>query len=320
MDEYQYPDINVNNTAPKFYLIGTKYGRAEDVLPRMIRDGVISTGFAKELDLSPIVGKKYSEALRWLESRIPQQSGLGKNTLARFATIKPGDLVALKAHSAPRGTQPRLVLARFAVVAGNRGAMYARSDSLGHTLKVDFLDEQEPFELPLGYGQTLHVIEDQERINLIFGRYARAASEAAKESPSIQNKAEHRSEVAARGAYLMRRTHNKIQNELRKLLVAKYGEAAVKQEEKFVDLIVRTGEKTVLIEVKSSPSPIACIREALGQLLQYSWNLRLHGGSVCYVIVGPSIANAEQRRFIQHICRETNLTLTYCSPETFEVG
>lgn len=310
----------MTNAPPRFFLIGTKYGRSEDVLPRMILDGVISTGFVSGLDLSPIVGKEYSEALAWIREQIPQESGVAKNTLARFASMKPGDLVALKSHSAPHGTQPRLVIARYAVVAGAGNAIYARSNALGHTLKVDFLDDQEPVELPLGYGQTLHAIEDQERVELIFGRYAHAARLAAGEAAAVQDKPTHSSEVAARGAYLMRRTHNELQNELRKLLEAKYGASAVKQEENFVDLLVQLGHKTVLIEVKSSPSPVTCIREALGQLLQYSWKLRLHGGNVAYVIVGPSVATAEESSFIQHVARETKLTFTYCTPKTFSAS
>jgi len=183
---------------PRFYLIGTKYGRSEDVLPRMVLDGVISTGFVDTLDLSPIVGKAYRDSLDWVKTQIPDESPAAKNTLARFATMRPGDLVALKAHSAPHGSQARLVIARYAVVAGNRKAIYARSALLGHTIKVDFLDDQEPIELPLGYGQTLHEIEDEKRIDLIFGRYAHAAHIAAVETAALQDKSTHSSEVAAR--------------------------------------------------------------------------------------------------------------------------
>ena len=96
----------MTSAPPRFYLMGTKYGRSEDVLPQMVLDGVISTGFVRAIDLSPIVGKEYSEALDWIRVQIPQESGVAKNTLARFAAMKPGDLVALKAHSAPHGAQP----------------------------------------------------------------------------------------------------------------------------------------------------------------------------------------------------------------------
>lgn len=305
-------------TAPSFYLIGTKYGRSQDVLPQMILDGVVSTGFVDHLDLSQIVGKGYVAARHWIEGRIPQESGIAKNTLARLAAMKPGDLVALKAHSAPHGDKPRLVIARYAVVSGVAKAIYARSEALGHTLKVDFLDEQEPIEFALGYGQTLHAIEDHERIELIFGKYAESARVAAAETAKAEDKATHTSVIAARGAYLMHRTHNELQNELRELLIAQYGKSAVKQEENFVDILVYLAHKTLLFEVKSSPSPISCVREALGQLLHYSWKRGLQGNGVRYVVVGPSLASAEDTAFLNHVATETKIALLYCTPKTFE--
>jgi hypothetical protein len=304
-------------SSPRFYVIGTKYARLQDVLPRMIMDGVISTGFVRDLDLTPIIGKGYPVAHSWVEAQIPHESGVAKNTLARFAGMKPGDVVALKAHSAPQGSQTRLVIARYAVVAGATKAIYAQSQALGHTLKVDFLDEQEPIELALGYGQTLHVIEDLDRIDLIFGHYAESARLAASVAVAIRDKATHSTEVAARGSYLMQRAHNALQNQLRELLLAHFGQSAVKQEESFVDLMVQLKHKTLLFEVKSSPSPVTCIREALGQLLQYSWRLGLHGKAVRYVVVGPVLASKEDIEYLAHIAAEASIQLIYCTPTTF---
>lgn len=305
------------STSPNFYVIGTKYARLEDVLPAMILHGVISTGFAEAVDLTPILGKSHSDALAWLEKKAPDESGSAKGTLARFAGIKPGDVVALKAHSAPNGNQARLVIARYAVVTGSACCIYARSPVLGHTLGVEFLDEQEPLELNLGYGQTLHLIYDPNIISLIFGPYAEAASSAASHAAGTDNKATHTSEVLTRGAYLMQRVHNQIQNKLRHQLIRLYGEACVAQEERYVDLIVRLPSKTILIEVKSSPSPISCVREAIGQLLQYSWRLGLNGKSISYIVVGPSEPKTEDQSFFSHIASETKISLRYCTPATF---
>ena len=304
-------------SSPCFYLIGTKYARSENVLPRMVLDGVISTGFVHELDLAPILGKDYQAAHAWIEAQIPHESRVAKSTLARFATIKPGDVVALKAHSAPQGSQARLVIARYAVVTGSGKAIYARSEALGQTLRVDFLDEQEPIELPLGYGQTLHAIADQHRIDLIFGQYAQSARAAPPAGAEIKSKTTHSSEVAARGAYLMKRAHNALQNQLRDVLLEQYGQAVVTQEESFVDLMVRLKSNTLLFEVKSSPSPVACIREALGQLLQYSWKLGLRGKAVRYVVVGPSLPGKEDQDYLDHVAAEANISLIYCTPSTF---
>lgn len=302
---------------PHFYIIGTKYGRSKDVLPRMVLDSAISTGFVNNIDLTPIIGEDFHTAQSWVESRIPQESGVAKNTLARFAGIKPGDVVALKSHSAPQGSKARLVIARFAVVAGTTKAIYARSQQLGHMLKVDFLDEQEPISLALGYGQTLHPIKDKSRIKLIFGQYADAARAEHSEEITTKDKPTHSTEVAARGAYLMQRVHNALQNQMRDVLVANYGQSAVKQEESFVDLMVQLKSRTLLFEVKSSPSPIACIREAFGQLLQYSWRLGLSGNVVTYIIVGQSPPSREDTEYLDHIRAEAGVLIIYCTPSTF---
>lgn len=152
---------------------------------------------------------------------------------------------------------------------------------------------------------------------MIFGHYADSAHFVAPASTNGKDKATHASEVLARGAYLMQRAHNEIQNKLRGLLIQQYGESAVTQEEQFADLIVRIPEKTLLIEVKSSPSPITCIREAMGQLLQYGWKLGLGGERVAYYVVGPSAISNQDLAFINHVVAETKMPLTYCTNATF---
>ncbi len=309
--------IKLGIAVTAFYIIGTKYARSEDVLPRMLMDSVVSTGFAPALDLAPVIGMDYENTRAWVDRAVPTESRVARSTLARFAGLRPGDLVALKAHSAPRGTTPRLVIARYALVAGSEQIIYRRSAALGHTVQVDFLDDMEPIELSLGYGQTLHLIDDPERIQLIFGRYAGPAEPSASLDSRLTDKATHVTEVPSRGAYLMSRVHNELQNEMRRVLTSAYGSLAVSQEEQFVDLMVRRKEETILVEVKSSPSPIACIREALGQLLHYSWRLRLHPAKVRYVVVGPKPASTEDEAFVNHVAAQTGLSLGYCTPETY---
>ncbi len=70
--------------------------------------------------------------------------------------------------------------------------------------------------------------------------------------------------------------HNTLQKALYKQLVAKYGKNNVGTElpsgvGTSVDLVVRSDGKYWFYEIKTSPSPRACIREALGQLLEYSF-------------------------------------------------
>ena len=307
------------NLSPKFYVIGTKYSRTDNVLPLMLSHGVISTGFAGAINLERIMGQDFRTALASIKALIPNASGVAKNTLARFAGIKPGDIIALKSHSAPNGKKARLVIARYAVVSGVDKADYKKIERLVHTIKVDFLDEQEPIELNLGYGQTLHLIKSAVRVNLIFDRYSQVLSEHYSDTPvkALSDKSTHTSEVPARAAYVMERAHNDIQNEMRRELLKLYETNCIGQEEHHVDLIVRLPNKTLLIEVKSSLSPTWCIRESLGQLLKYSWKLNLFGGNVSYVVVGSKEPTDKDKSFLLHITKQTKICLIYCTPSSF---
>src|ERR1700691_2958964 len=109
---------------PRFFIIGTKYGRSEDVFPQMQRDSVVCTGFSTGENLAEFVGNKTDEIRMSLERKLPRESPHARNTLALFLSMRPGDIVAVKSHSAPRNTEPRLVIVRYAVVAGRRRARY----------------------------------------------------------------------------------------------------------------------------------------------------------------------------------------------------
>src|ERR1700730_12738039 len=107
---------------PRFFIVGTKYGRSQDVFPQMERDSVVCTGFATGENLAASVGKNAGEIRKSLELKLPGESSHARNTLALLLSMKPGDIVAVKSHSAPRHTEPRLVIVRYAVVAGRSKA------------------------------------------------------------------------------------------------------------------------------------------------------------------------------------------------------
>ena len=277
---------------PRFFIIGTKYARAHDMLPLMLHYRVVSTGFAGDVDLGHLVGKG-SDVIRYeLDKLIPEEAPLAKSTLVRFLGMRPGDIVALKSHSAPRQSEPRLVVARYAVVSGTTHAKYRLLDDLSHSIEVDFLGDQDPVELPYGYGRTLHEVEDAERIAAIFGPFHYAARAVLATLLSLTDKTTHQSIVGARGAYIMNRVHNELQNAFRNRLVSLYGADAVAQEQGYVDLFVSLPNKLILVEVKASASPMTCVREALGQVLQYAWRLGRDTRHIEFIIVRPRFFNA----------------------------
>lgn len=305
---------------PEFYIIGTKYGRTEDVLPMMLQHQVVSTGFAANIDLSDLIGLDRKVVMPELDKRVPPGEREAKSALAKFLELKPGDVIALKAHSAPAGTQARLVIARYAVVSGDSLPSYRRIEGLGHTVSVDFLAEQEPIEFPYGYGKTIHRLTNEKHIGNIFQTYRPAAELGSTDwarGTGHSDKSTYETHVKSRGSYIMSRTHNELQNTLRKTLEAIHGIANVAQEHKFIDLMVSSEDETILIEVKSSPSPTTCIREALGQLLHYASQLPQRENSLSFVVAGPSNPGPEDLSYIEYIRKATRLSLSYCTPSTY---
>jgi hypothetical protein len=91
----------------------------------------------------------------------------------------------------------------------------------------------------------------------------------------------------------------------------------VSQEQEGIDLSVRLRRKFILIEVKSSLSPVTCIREALGQMLHYALKLPTEISRVIFVVVGPRPATDADEKFIRFISEGTGLNLRYCTAEEF---
>jgi len=305
----------------RFYIVGTKYGGVRDQLPSMVAAGVIATGFARRADLRRLLGRERMQIEADLRRRLPHENGVSRNTLARLLCLRPGDLVALKAHSSPRGKRARLVIARYAIVRGRSMPSYRRLPGLGHCIAVEFLPAQAAIELNYGYGQTLHEITDPTRIEDIFGPYAgrrSPARQATLQAGNLADKAVHTSRVFRGARYEMKRVHNEIQNELRRRLVALFGEAAVYQEQDGIDLCVKLPRRFIMIEVKSSLSPVTCIRQALGQMLHYALNLTGQVSRVVFVVVGPRAATANDAAFIDYIRHGTGLNLRYCTAEEFD--
>lgn len=73
-------------------------------------------------------------------------------------------------------------------------------------------------------------------------------------------------------SYIVEQKHNKIQEELKKVLIETYGKENVILEENYVDIKLLQPDFISFYEVKSSSYASECIKEALGQILLYSLN------------------------------------------------
>lgn len=111
-------------------------------------------------------------------------------------------------------------------------------------------------------------------------------------------------------SYIAQQTHNKIQNELKSLLEKKYGRNAVMMEENNVDLKVTLPSEIHLFEVKSHSYAGWCLREALGQILVYSYKEDQEKKHKLFV-VGDSLPNSDERRLIGYIKAKMRMEIDY---------
>lgn len=79
----------------------------------------------------------------------------------------------------------------------------------------------------------------------------------------------------------------------------------------FIDLVAKTkDEKIIFFEIKTSQDPRLCIRQVLGQLMEYAYypNVK-HADKL--VIVGPFPGNGDKKKYIKKINQDFNLDLQY---------
>ncbi len=297
-----------------YYIIGSKYGNQakgfDDILPSMIERGVISTGFNWNENMEDFVGESQSTIVNHLKNKSEIKESY--STLKHFLNLRPGDLVAVKLHSAPSGNQARLVIGAYAIVKGVDSPIYKHCDKLGHTIEVDFIESGLNFELPFGYGQTIHKVERSDRIKPIFSCYSSDVAEPNDIKQELTLKNIDDVIVEATAGYISSRAHNKLQNKLIVELSEKYGAACVKKEENYIDVLVELDEKFILYEVKSSLSANRCIREALGQIMQYGHSLKkCTSKAIEYVVVGPSRVDDSDNSFYSYIANTVDAPVTY---------
>lgn len=112
--------------------------------------------------------------------------------------------------------------------------------------------------------------------------------------------------------------HKRLQNRLYRSLCKRYGSEAVKYEQDFVDLKVTCPDGDTFFEIKTDPSAKRCIRNALGQLLEYSsypTAKRAHR----LVVVGNPPANSEDIAYLKHLRSLYSIPIFYAQFD-WEVG
>lgn len=108
--------------------------------------------------------------------------------------------------------------------------------------------------------------------------------------------------------------HKRLQADLLALLKGRYGKGNVILESNYVDITVTDGKRTILVEIKTEPSPRAAIREAIGQLLEYAYYGPKTGvGPVDLIVIAPGKLDKLADEYIQRLRTEFRLPISYCS-------
>jgi hypothetical protein len=109
--------------------------------------------------------------------------------------------------------------------------------------------------------------------------------------------------------------HNQLQEVLHNILVKQYGKDFVGTENDSgrgsrVDLVVRDGSKHHYYEIKTNPSARVCIREAISQLLEYSY---WPGGNEAerLTIISENLLTKDAEAYIAAFRKRFNLPLYY---------
>jgi len=133
---------------------------------------------------------------------------------------------------------------------------------------------------------------------------------AAKTSKGQKLKSENERKRRATSETTYSPQHDRLQNALHHYLSKKFGKAKVRYESDFVDLAVEADGETTFFEVKIAPTPKRCIRDAIGQVLEYAVYpdqrraLRL-------VVVGDGRTSASDVSYLRYLRDEFKIPLYY---------
>ena len=275
-------------------------------------------GFAWSTNLSKFYNGDLDKLDKFLRTKGEKPSTVAQ--IKRFMSLRPGDIIALKGVGSPIGKTARLDIVGYAIVVEREGIVYRHDpdsfpNGLGHLINADFFEFGIKRTMQLGYGRTIHKIEDQNHIDKIFGSYADVLTGKRRNIDGSKKKNTDETTVNLSSSYIRKAIHNKIQQGLYDNLVKELGESNVKMEENYIDLIVTRDNSTEFIEVKPYHSATHCIREGLGQLLSYYQKYYSDKPNVSLTIIGSKEANADDKEFIKFIQTTLKIKFKYDSWE-----
>ena len=294
-----------------YYIIGSKYGKnsSEDIFPQMLEKNAVSIGFYWR-DLSELFGKPEDEIISILSKE--GVASRAYSALKYFLNLKEGDLIAIKSSGSPVGNKPRLKICGYAIVKKKEDKIYEfDSEELGHLVYVDFFEEKINRNLKLGYGRAIHKLTNIDHIKKIFGAYYEPHMISKSKGITTKNVNSH-IRIIKNSHLIIEAANNKLQQKFYNKLVDEYGADKVKLEDNFVDIKLIERNKITYFEVKPYSTASDCIKDALGQVLDYLWKDRaIKKDESKIVVVGPSRPTNIENKYIQFLKKNLEIEFDY---------
>lgn len=126
---------------------------------------------------------------------------------------------------------------------------------------------------------------------------------------------------AAQQATTVDPKHVRLQNQLYHSLSKRYGIDAVSYEQDFVDLKVRTSNVRIYFEIKTDSSAKICLRNGIGQLLEYSMYPEEERADQL-VVVGDAPVTTDDIAYLNHLRSRCSIPVFYAqfNWETRDIG
>ena len=134
--------------------------------------------------------------------------------------------------------------------------------------------------------------------------------EAETNNPDERTRSELQRRRAAQHATTVDPRHVRLQNRLYSSLRSRYGDGAVRYEQNYVDLRVVIPDEIIFYEIKTDTTAKKCIRNALGQLLEYS-SYPAEQRAQKLVVVGDAPATNDDGNYLRYLRKQYSLPIYY---------
>lgn len=316
-----------------YYIIGSKYvdGNGNDVVPKInefIKNNCVAIGFLDKLDFSKYIGSDRKTINEFVNTNWTSDKPAWHKIQRYFhllSQIKEGDIIAVKSH----GAHNQLTIIAYAEVVKRNGSIYEHNEAvLGHHIYVDFLDAGFYKQLGLTYAETIHILtptKDEGNFYKVFGWYAELSNNESEDEISdaeeednetdanesvYKEKSENSFERSATASVKVNLVHNRIQNRFMKYLLKSYPNDINTGERNRIDARRETNTEIIIYEIKPFESVYACIRDGIGQLLDYS-HQQNSKKEKRIIIVGPNEPEQLDIDFINAIKNVLQIPFSY---------